>query len=178
MCDHKVTRRRVFVAGTAAAAGVGVSGIPLDSASAADRDLLVGRFVRALGSRAGVVSVDGGEVVSVMLDSGAFVAHGADGIVDTLIPFVPGEQVVVRGGMVKDRVAAVEVQSVYSRVSGAYASQGSEHWLLTATGQRIRVPESVLGRDAPFGISRGDARTATIWTHPVTQEATAVDIKD
>ncbi|MDX6518694.1 MAG: hypothetical protein QOF50_1540 [Gaiellaceae bacterium] len=173
MSSTRLTRRRFIITGAASAAGIGAAGIGLDAARAADSSLIVGEFVRADGPRDAVVSTKGG-TVSVTLDSGAFVAHGADGIVDTLAAFVPGEQVVVRGGRANGKVVAVELQSVYSAVSGTYSSDGTGHWLVTASG-RVRVPPTVLHRDAPR-IAAGETRRATIWTHPSTHQATAVGL--
>lgn len=183
MSSRRLTRRGFVVAGAASAAvaaasaaGDGVARGGVDDASAGGNSLIVARFVRAEGPRLGVVSIDSGEPVSVKLDSGAFVAHGADGGVAALTAFVPGEPVVIRGDIVSGEVAAVEFQSVYTSVSGTYQSDAVGHWLVTPSKQRVRVPERVLRRDVPAGIARGEARTAMIWTHPVTGEATAVQI--
>lgn len=144
--------------------------------SAPDSGNIVGHFLRAQGSRTAVVSIGAGESVSVTLDDRAFVVHGADGIVDSLDVFVPGEQVAVRGERAGNEVAAVEFQSVYTIVSGVYARDGGGHWVIPAIGQRVRIPPSVLQRDAPRGIEPGEALTPTTWTHPTTGEATAVQI--
>lgn len=175
MDSNRLTRRRFIVAGAATA--VGAAGAGLHTASAAGSNLVVGRFVRADGPRDGIISLDGGESVSVTLDSGAFVAHGVDGIVDAMTAFVPGEQVVARGDKTRGEIAAIEFQSVYTSVWGTFVTDRAGHWLETSSGQRVRVPEHVLQRDVPRGIARGASSTATIWTHPATGEATAVDVE-
>jgi hypothetical protein len=171
----RLTRRRFIVAASVAGVGVAGTGV-VDALSAADSGLIVGRFVRARGSRAAVLSIDSGESVSVTLDSGAFVVHGADGIVESLSAFVPGELVAVRGDRTRDEVAAVEFQSVYTEASGVYSSDEAGGWVVTPSGQRVRIPQDVVQRDAPGGIEPGETRASTIWTHPVTAEATAVEI--
>jgi hypothetical protein len=178
MSSHRLTRRRFIVAGAASAAGVGAAGAGFAAETASGDDIVVGRFVRPKGPRAGVVSIERGDTVSVSLDSGAFVAHGADGVVDDLRSFVPGEQVVVRGARAGGAIAAVEFQSVYTSVTGTFASDEAGHWLVTSSGERVHVPENVLQRHAPAGIARGQVHKATIWTDPATGAATAVDVSD
>lgn len=172
MDSSKLTRKRFIVAGVASAAGA--AGAAVGTASAAETDLIIGHFVRAQGARVGIVAIEDGKTVSVHLDSGAFVVHGADEIVDTLTAFLPGEHVVARGEIARGRVAATEFQSVYRSVTGAFATDPSGHWLVTSTGQRVRVPENVLRRDAPRGLRSGESRKATIWIHPTTGEAVVV----
>ncbi len=177
MDSHRVTRRR-FVGG--AVASTIAAGIALDTGAASgaiggDGDLVVGRFVGARGPRSGIVSLAGGQNVPVTLDSQAFVAHGADGVVDSLGRFVPGEQVVVRGARTEREIVAVELQSVYTSVTGTITPDGAAYAMRTASG-RVRVPRNVVERDVPAGIRGGETVAATIWTHPVTGAATAVDV--
>jgi hypothetical protein len=174
--SSKSTRRRFVLAGAASVVGVGVARTAVDAASASESGFIVGRFLRAEGSRAAVVSTDGGDSVSVTLDSTAFVAHGVDGIVDTLAAFVPGERVAVRGDRTGSDVAAIEFQSVYTTVSGVYARDEAGDWIVTDSGQRVRIPQDVLQRDAPGGIAPGETFKPTIWTDPATGEAIAAEI--
>jgi hypothetical protein len=177
MESKRLTRRMFIRRGGAVASAVAV-GLVVDSSSAAggpDSDLTVGRFVRAQGPRAAVISDLGGNSVPVSLDSAAFVVHGADGVVDTIAAFLPGEEVVVRGARSAAGVAALEFQSVYTAVVGTVSPDRDGGVIATSSGQ-VRVPPRVVQRHAPSGLRAGEACEATIWTNPETGEATALDL--
>lgn len=178
MDSHRLSRRTFVARGVASAMAAGVALEAVSKAGAAGQtdDLIVGRFASAHGARQGVVSIAGGRSVPVMLDSGAFVAHGAEGIVDGLTAFVPGEQVMVRGVTSEWGVTAVELQSVYRRVTGTVTVDGAAYVLATPFGQRVRVPKQVAQLHVPAGVRSGATYSASIWSDPATGEATAVDL--
>ena len=175
MSSKRFTRRRLVKTGIAATVAAGVSlegarGVAAEPQS----DLSVGHFVRNTGPRSGVVKLVRGGVVTVALDRGAFIAHGTDGVVDSLETFVPGEEVAVRGAVVGQDIAATEVQSVYTSVSGTLGEEQAGHVLRTSSGT-VHVPDTVLQAAQPPA-GTGSSCRATIWTHPGTGEATAVDL--
>lgn len=175
---HRRITRLTFVRGAASAVALGATlgtASKTSGATADGGDYIVGKFVSAPSARAGVVSTPGGEV-SVALDPEAFVAHGADGVVDSLRAFIPGEEVVVRGERSELGVAAVEFQSVYYGVTGRLSADGAEYALVEPTGERVHVPQEVVERNLPSGFTTGEPHSATIWTHPQTGEAVALDI--
>jgi hypothetical protein len=178
MKSHRLTRRSFVVGGVASAAAVAVGFEPAlkTAAATADADLIVGRFGGAHGPRSATVSVAGGRSVPVTLDAAAFVMHGADGVVESVNAFVPDERVVVVGAAAERGFVAAEFQSVYTGVSGTVAVDDGGHVLLAPSGLRVRIPDEVAQRDAPAGLRRGSNYFATIWTDPITGEATAVDL--
>jgi hypothetical protein len=120
------------------------------------------------------MTIAGGRSIAVTLDPAAFVMQGTEGVVHSMAAFVPGEEVVVRGETSDGRIRAVELQSLYRRVTGRVADDGKI--LVTASGTRVRIPKEVAQREMPSGLRNGSAYSATIWTHPSTGDATAVDL--
>ncbi len=178
--------RRAFVSGTVASAvavGTGAASSTADIVPAA-RDLHVGTFVGSTNPRTAQVRLPGaGADAEVQLDSGAFVAHGADGVVDGFASFVPGERVVIRGALVGGRIVATDCQSLYEGVEGTLVADGSGYTMQTPMGESVQVPQAVVdravGQRIPGGVRPGAATYgATIWTHPVTGDAVAVVIDD
>jgi hypothetical protein len=142
-----------------------------------DGDLIGGRFMRAQGRRAGVVST-GARSIRVRLAPAAFVAHGTEGRVTSLAAFVPGERVLIRGAASQRWFLAFEFQSVYTRETGTVvASDGGEAVLVTSSGLRVRIPEKVAQRYVPSGLERGSTYSASVWTNPSTGESTAVGLR-
>lgn len=178
MESHRHTRRAFVVRGVAAtvAAGVALDAVSKAGAAGGERDLVVGHFMSADGRRSALVKVLGGRPVSVTLDPEAFVAHGTDGIVDSLSKFVPGEEVVIRGATSEIGILAVAFQSVYTSVTGTVTADRAAYVLATPSGQRVHVPQKVVQLHAPSGIRQGETCSATIWTHPATGEATALEL--
>ncbi len=179
--DTPSVSRRSFVAGgvaSAVAVGIGLDRTASARAAAPDDELFVGRFVRPQGRRAALVaSIVDGEVVSITLDSTAFVAHGADGVVDSLTTFVPDEEIVACGPRSQSGIVATDFQSVYTRTTGTIAPDGEDLALVTSSGQRIHVPGAVAQLHVPAGVETGGTYSSTIWTHPRTGQATAVDLE-
>jgi hypothetical protein len=132
--------------------------------------------VRANGARSGVVSLVDEGPIDVTLDPEAYVVHGADGIVDSLRTFVPGEEVAVRGPRAGGRIVALEFQSVYTAVTGTLEGTRADRSLDTPSGA-IRVPAAVARRDVPAETLSGSMWDATIWVHPGTREAVAVGLQ-
>jgi hypothetical protein len=176
MAVTRFTRRRFVKTGIVAtlAAGVSLEAGAKDAVAGPESDLVVGHFVLAREARVGIVKLINGESAEVRLDSSAFVAHGTDGIVDTLERFVPGEEVAVRGMNVAGVITATELQSVYTSVAGTMNGLPDGRSLSTSSG-RVHVPEDVFQAAGP-AVRTGSQCTATIWTNPATGEATAVDL--
>jgi hypothetical protein len=177
MDPNRLTRRALVRLGIASTIAGGAAALASESASAARRhnDLIVGRFIHAHAPRLGTVSLPDGESVSVALDSRAYVAQGLRGLVDSLVAFVPGEQVAVRGSRSETGIAVDEFQSVYTLVTGTIEADGPGYVLMTSFG-RVSVPRDVVRRNAPSGVHSGETYSASIWTHPATGEATALDL--
>ena len=176
MNSSRLSRRALVVRGVASAAAVGAAFDVVSDASAGtlDGEFVVGRFVRAQGARTGVVSVAGGPPIPVLLNADAFVSHGADGVVYDLTDFVPGEEVVVRGATSERGIAATEFQSVYTSLSGEAVADGAAYALLTPAGRRVHITRAVAERLDPSGLRLGATYSATIWTHPVRGDHTAL----
>jgi hypothetical protein len=176
MAGTRVSRRGFVKTGVAAAVagGVALEHGSLQASTSRESDLLVGHFVRAVGAQSGVVRlIEGGEVL-VRLDSAAFLAHGAEGVVESVVVFVPGEEVVVRGIVHGGEVAATELQSVYTSATGTLSLGSDGRFLPTAHG-RIRISREIFESAHPPA-DVGSECTATIWTNPLTGAATAVDL--
>jgi hypothetical protein len=175
--EHALTRRSFVVGGVASAVVLGVGFEAPSGAGAAksDLDFVFGRFIDARGERSAVVSV-GGRSIPVTLTPGAFITHGTDGVVDSVAAYVPGENVVVRGTAFERAIVGVELQSVYTSVTGTIVIDGGSQLLFTPSGMQVRVPEAVARRDFPSGLRNGSTYFATIWTDPSTGEVTAVDL--
>ncbi len=178
MDEHRLTRRSLVVGSiaSAAAVAVGIDAASRAGAGTSDDNVVVGRFVRAQGARSGVISVDD-RSMQVVLDRQSVVFHGPDGVVGTLVPFLPGEEVVVVGKVSDGTIFADQVQTVYTRVNGNVAATAGGLLLLTPTGMRVRVPPAVVKRDEPSGIHNDAIYSSSIWTNPVTGEATAMDLR-
>jgi len=185
MASRKLTRRALFGTGVVSAVAVGAA---LDESSSAaqpasDSTLHAAKFIKASGARSAVVQlVDTAETVKVEIDSTAFLSHGADGVVGDVSSFVSGEEVAVRGMKSATGIVASEFQSVYQSASGAVSSDRSDYVLMTASGQRVQVPQEVvregLGQRIHSGIRQGATYSATIWTDPGTGSATAVVLNE
>ena len=182
MESSKFTRKTFIVRGAAAAT---VAAVAFDLApnalatappTAQKSGLFAARFGKASGPRDGVVTLLDGSTVPVSLDPEAYVAHGLDGLVDSLATFVPGEEVVVRGGLSGGVVTATELQSMYSGIDGTLALDGAGYVLVTASGQRVSVADDVLRLRLGDTAELGTAYPATIWTDPRTNKAAAVEI--
>lgn len=173
--ESRINRRRFVTGAVASGVVLTVRAEAAAAGSSPSSALHTGRFVRADGPRSAVVELSDGGSVNVKVDTGAFVAHGADGVVDDLRFFVRSEPIVMRGARSPDGIAAMEFQSVYSSVQGTLASAGADYGLDTPRG-RVRVPKAVVRRDAPAGVALGAACTATIWTNPVSGESVALDL--
>ena len=175
MKSQPLTRRSFVVRSVASAVAVGV-GFDAADALASDPDLVVCRFVEVRGPRSATVTIASGRSIAVTLDPAAFVMQGTAGVVGSMATFVPGEEVVVRGEASDGGIRAVELQSLYTRVTGTVADDGDGKILVTASGTRVRIPKEVVQREMPSGLRNGSAYSATVWTHPSTGDATAVDL--
>jgi hypothetical protein len=175
MKSQPLTRRSFVIGSVASAVGVGLDEAGAD-AFASDPNLVVGRFVEAGGPRSGTMTIASGRSIAVTLDPAAFVMHGTEGVVHSMATFVPGEEVVVRGEASDGGIRAVELQSLYTRVTGTVADDGDGKILVTRSGTRVRIPKEVAQRKMPSGLRNGSAYSATVWTHPSTGKATAVDL--
>jgi hypothetical protein len=176
MSTRKLTRKALVRQGAASAVVLAASfNATGANAAAADGSAVAGRFVSARDERSAIVSFDAEGSVLVTLDADAFVTHGFDGVVESLKAFVPGEEVAVRGGRSEAGIAAVEFQSVYTRVTGSIATEGNG-WSIDSPTGRVRVPQDVAQRDVPAQVRSGATWSATVWVHPVSGEATAVGL--
>lgn len=182
MESSRFTRQTFIFKGAAAAT---VAAVALDlapkalataSATVPESGLFAARFGSARGPRDGVVTLLDGSTVPVSLDPEAYVAHGLDGLVDSLATFVPGEEVVVRGILSGGVVAATELQSMYSGIDGILALDGAGYVLVTASGQRVSVSDDVLRLRLGDTAELGAAYPATVWTDPRTHKAAALEI--
>lgn len=176
MAYRRLTRRTLVRRGIVGAVAAAASLQAAEGGAAIPGgNVVVGQFERTLDARAGIVSVKNGGSIKVALDDGAFVSQGANGIVDSIAAFIPGEQVVVIGAESIGEIAATDLQSVYSWETGVALEDRGE-LLLLSPSDRIVVPKEVVERDLPSGMRAGARYGATIWTHPSTRQAIAVDL--
>jgi hypothetical protein len=179
MEPRRLSRRRFVHLGISAAAAAAVfDRAPTASAAPPSGEHVVaGHFITAEAPHIAVISlVDSPRNMRVTLDTTAFVAHGADGVVDSLDLFVPGEEIVASGDLFADGLLALDFQSIYTATTGIIERNGQGYVLVTASGQHIDVPQRVAHLHVPSGIRIGAAYGATVWTHPKTGEATALEI--
>lgn len=177
MDSDRLTRRRFVAVGVGSAVAVGaLDAVAKAGVAGPTSDVVVGRFIGPEGARSAVVSLSNGHSVRVTLDSTAFVAHGTDGVIDTLTAFVPGETVVIRGATSPKGIVAVEFQSLYTDEHGTVTADGAGYVLVTSGGRRVRVPQEIARLRLPSGVQSGAKYAATVWTDPRTGEATALTL--
>jgi hypothetical protein len=177
MQARKLTRGRFLRRGAASAAvvGVGFGAAPSAGAATPDNEIIIGDFVKARDKRTAVVSDDSGKQFLVQLDSPAFVAHGVDGVVDTVEAFVSGERVMARGTRSSRGMVAIEFQSVYTSATGELVTANGGLSLRTPTGA-VRVPAEIATRDKVAVDASAKRWDATVWTHPATGDMIAVEL--
>jgi hypothetical protein len=183
MQPEQLSRRALIYRGATAVAVAAVGLEAVSGAAAASsptgEQVVVGLFAGAESDRVGLLQpLDGGAITRVSLDPEAFVAHGADGVVEGLGTFLEGEKVIASGTAAGGDFVAIDFQSIYTCVAGIVETTEGSYRLKISSGESLEIPAKVASLDAPSGLEDGSSYGATIWTNPDSGATTILDIAE